>query len=230
MQASEQTNALLDSWGTVQKQWWDGLFSMVDGAAMSSGMQSSSLWQSNLDMWKKSVEMGLQVQQDTGRLLTAQSEAVQTTVEDALRAQSEALLGTELVKLEVGATASVKKLVTQMDIVAFAQLSGDVNPVHLYDTFAEKTRFGGRIAHGMLSAGLISAVLGTKLPGPGAVYLSQSLKFRAPVVIGDEVTATATVIDQKEGKPIYTLETVCTNQDGVKVLEGEAVILFEPVV
>lgn len=230
MQSSEQTHALLTGWSRVQKQWWDGWFSMVDGAAISSGLQRSSLWQRNVDVWKKSVEMGLQVQQDTTRLLTAQTEVIQDNLEDALRAQSEALLGTELVKLEVGASASVTKLVTQMDIVAFAQLSGDVNPVHLYDAFAEKTRFGGRIAHGMLSAGLISAVLGTKLPGPGAVYLSQSLKFRAPVVIGDEITATATVVDQKEGKPIYTLETVCTNQDGVKVLEGEAVILFEPVV
>lgn len=230
MQSSEQTHALLTGWSKVQKQWWDGWFSMVDGAAISSGLQSSSLWQRNVDVWKKSVEMGLQVQQDTTRLLSAQTEVIQDNLEDALRAQSEALLGTELVKLEVGASASVTKLVTQMDIVAFAQLSGDVNPVHLYDAFAEKTRFGGRIAHGMLSAGLISAVLGTKLPGPGAVYLSQSLKFRAPVVIGDEITATATVVDQKEGKPIYTLETVCTNQDGVKVLEGEAVILFEPVV
>lgn len=229
MRASEQTNALVESWGQVQKQWWDGLFDMVSGAAMSSGLQGSSLWQSSLDAWRQSVDMGLQLQQDTTRFLTASTEAVQHNVEDALRAQSEALLGTVPVKLELGATASVTKLVTQMDIVAFAQLSGDVNPVHLYDAFAEKTRFGGRIAHGMLSAGLISAVLGTKLPGPGAVYLSQSLKFRAPVVIGDEVTATATVVDQKEGKPIYTLETVCTNQDGVTVLEGEAVILYEPV-
>lgn len=128
----------------------------------------------------------------------------------------------------VGDTASLSKTVTDADIVLFAGVSLDTNPVHLDATYAAKTRFGGRIAHGMLSAGLISACIGTRLPGPGSIYLSQSLKFRAPVRIGDTVTATVTVVAVKDGKPLYTLETTCTNQDGEVLLAGEAVILYEP--
>ena len=225
MQASDDIGTQLSDWNKVQKQWWDGWFSLVSGAAVSSGMQTSNLWQSSMDVWQRSVDLGLQAQQDAARLWAGQADAW----EAALQEQSGALAAQEPVKLELGATASVTKQVTETDIVAFAQLSGDVNPVHLNDAYAARTRFKKRIAHGMLSAGLVSAVLGTKLPGPGTVYLSQNLKFRAPVQVGDEVTATATVVAQKEGKPIYTLETVCTNQDGVVVLEGEAVILYEPI-
>jgi 3-hydroxybutyryl-CoA dehydratase len=128
----------------------------------------------------------------------------------------------------VGDTASLSKTITDADIVLFAGVSLDTNPVHLDATYAAKTRFGGRIAHGMLSAGLISAVIGTRLPGPGSIYLSQSLEFRAPVRVGDTVTATVKVAAVKEGKPLYTLETTCTNQDGEALLVGEAVILYEP--
>ena len=225
MQVSDGIGSQLSDWNKVQKQWWDGWFSLVSGAAVSSGMQTSNLWQSSMDVWQRSVDLSLQAQQDAAQLWMGQAESWEETLQE----QSGALATQEPVKLELGATASVTKQVTEMDIVAFAQLSGDVNPVHLNDAYAAQTRFKKRIAHGMLSAGLVSAVLGTKLPGPGTVYLSQNLKFRAPVQVGDEVTATATVVKQNEGKPIYTLETVCTNQDGVVVLEGEAVILYEPI-
>jgi 3-hydroxybutyryl-CoA dehydratase len=127
--------------------------------------------------------------------------------------------------LQVGDTASVTKTITDDDIKRFADLTGDHNPVHLDDEFAATTRFGRRIAHGMLSAGLISAVLANKLPGTGTVYLSQSLSFVAPVFPGDTVTARVTVTKVREDKPIVTLETICTNQRGEPVIRGEAVVL-----
>lgn len=133
------------------------------------------------------------------------------------------------VKLEVGATAHVTKTVTEEDIIAFAKVSTDVNPVHVDGKYASKTRFGQQIAHGILGASFISAVIGNKLPGPGAIYLSQNLNFKAPVMIGDTITATGTVKGQKGRKPIFTIETICTNQDGVVVIDGEAVVMFEPV-
>ncbi|MBL8788721.1 MAG: MaoC family dehydratase [Deltaproteobacteria bacterium] len=126
---------------------------------------------------------------------------------------------------EVGAHAALTKVVTEADIVSFAEVSLDTNPVHLDEEFARTTRFGGRIAHGMLAAGLISAVLGTRLPGPGAVYLSQTLSFKGPMRIGDAITATATVKSVRADKPIVTLETVVTNQRCEVVVSGEAVIL-----
>lgn len=129
--------------------------------------------------------------------------------------------------LKVGDTAGVSKTITDQDIRAFAELSGDFNPVHLDDEFARTTRFGRRIAHGMLGASLISTVLGTKLPGQGAIYLSQTLQFLAPVFPGDTVTAIVTVTKIKEGKPIVTLETFCENQRGEKLIKGEAVVLLE---
>jgi 3-hydroxybutyryl-CoA dehydratase len=127
--------------------------------------------------------------------------------------------------LQVGDTDSVTKTITDDDIRAFADLTGDNNPVHLDDDFAKTTRFGRRIAHGMLSAGLISAVLANKLPGVGTVYLSQSLTFVAPVFPGDTITARVTVTRVREDKPIVTLETVCTNQRDEPVIRGEAVVL-----
>jgi 3-hydroxybutyryl-CoA dehydratase len=127
--------------------------------------------------------------------------------------------------LQVGDTDSVTKTITDGDIRAFADLTGDNNPVHLDDDFARTTRFGRRIAHGMLSAGLISAVLANKLPGDGTVYLSQSLTFVAPVYPGDTITARVTVTKVREDKPIVTLETVCTNQRDEPVIRGEAVVL-----
>lgn len=127
--------------------------------------------------------------------------------------------------LATGASASISKTVTDADVRAFAAVSLDDNPVHLDDAYAATTRFGRRIAHGMLSAGVVSAVIGTRLPGPGTVYLSQSLQFKGPVFIDDTITATITVKALREDKPIATLETVVTNQRGEVVLTGEAVVL-----
>jgi 3-hydroxybutyryl-CoA dehydratase len=127
--------------------------------------------------------------------------------------------------LKTGDSASLTKTFSDEDVRKFAEISGDTNPVHLDDDFAAGTPFKRRLVHGMLTAGLISAVLGTKLPGPGSIYLSQSIAFRAPVFIDDTVTATVTVARNREDKPILTLETVCKNQDGEVVLDGEAVLL-----
>ncbi len=126
--------------------------------------------------------------------------------------------------LKIGQSDSYTKTVTQEDIVKFSEVSGDNNPVHLDQAFAEKTMFKGRIAHGMLSAGFISAVLGTKLPGQGAIYLAQTLKFKAPVRPGDTVTATATITEVVPEKKRAVLQTVCKVGDTV-VLEGEATVM-----
>jgi 3-hydroxybutyryl-CoA dehydratase len=126
--------------------------------------------------------------------------------------------------LSVGQSASFGKTITEADILLFAAVSGDTNPVHINAEFAAQTMFKERIAHGMLSAGLISTVLGTRLPGPGTIYLSQSLKFRAPVRIGDTVTATATIASLDAAKKRATLTTICTVA-GKPVLEGEALVL-----
>ena len=121
-----------------------------------------------------------------------------------------------------GMTAVFAKTVTEADIVLFAGVSGDTNPVHLDEDFARTTIFKGRIAHGMLSAGFISTVFGTKLPGPGCIYLSQSLKFKAPVRIGDTVVTTATV-REVVGREVI-MDCACT-VDGKQVLESEARVL-----
>jgi 3-hydroxybutyryl-CoA dehydratase len=138
--------------------------------------------------------------------------------------ESDDLVGYYLEDLAVGQSASYAKTVTEADIVLFAGVSGDTNPMHLNQEFAAKTAFKGRIAHGMLSAGFISTVLGTKLPGAGAIYLSQSLKFKAPVRPGDTVQAKATVTALLPEKRRVTLSTVCTVGD-VVVIEGEAVVM-----
>ena len=127
--------------------------------------------------------------------------------------------------LSVGDSAEMSKTVTEEDVRAFAELTGDRNPVHLDEEYAAGTRFGRRIAHGMLGASLISAVLANELPGRGTVYLSQTLRFTAPVFLGDTVTARVVVRDVRADKPVVTLETVCTNQRGERVVEGEAVVL-----
>ena len=129
--------------------------------------------------------------------------------------------------ISIGETASLSKTISEADIVLFAGVTGDFNPLHLDAEYAKKTRFGERIAHGLLTAGLISAVLGTRLPGPGAIYLGQTLNFRKPVKIGDTITATAKVSSYDPEKRIVKLETNCYNQDGVLVLGGEAVLLLE---
>lgn len=126
---------------------------------------------------------------------------------------------------QLGEKASRTTIITDEMIRAFANLTGDSNPVHLDDAYAASTRFGRRIAHGMIAAGLISAALANDLPGPGTVYLSQTLQFKAPVYPGDKITTTVEVKSVRPDKPIATLNTVCTNQDGVVVLEGEAVVL-----
>jgi 3-hydroxybutyryl-CoA dehydratase len=127
--------------------------------------------------------------------------------------------------LKVGDTASLTKTITDADIRAFAELSGDRNPIHLDDEYAATTRFGRRIAHGMLAVSLISTVLGTELPGVGTVYLSQNSRFVAPVYPGDTVTARVTVTNIRDDKPIVTLETICENQRGEVLIKGEAVVL-----
>jgi 3-hydroxybutyryl-CoA dehydratase len=132
--------------------------------------------------------------------------------------------GLYLEDLSVGQSAELTRTATSAVVEAFAELSGDVNPLHLDDAYAEGTQFGGRIAHGMLAAAYISAVLGTRLPGPGAVYLNQSLRFRRPVRLGDDVTARVTVkeIDLDRGQA--KLETVC-QVNGKTVVDGEAVLM-----
>jgi 3-hydroxybutyryl-CoA dehydratase len=132
--------------------------------------------------------------------------------------------GYYLEDLRVGMTACYARTVTEADVVLFAGISGDTNPVHLNEEFAKETLFQGRIAHGMLSASFISTVLGTKLPGPGCIYVSQNLKFRAPVRCGDTVSATATIADIVLDKKRVIMQTVCSVGDKV-VLEGEAVVL-----
>ncbi len=127
----------------------------------------------------------------------------------------------------IGARAAMSKTITERDVVAFAELSGDKNPVHLDAAYAEQTRFGERIAHGAFSFALISAVLGTELPGPGTVYLGQTLKFLKPVYFDDTITATVEITALRRDKGILTLKTECTNQRGEKVAEGEATVLHD---
>ena len=127
--------------------------------------------------------------------------------------------------LQPGAKASRTTTITDEMIRAFANLTSDANPIHLDDAYAAGTRFGRRIAHGMIAAGLISAALANDLPGPGTVYISQTLQFKAPVFPGDSITTTVEVKSVRPDKPIVTLNTVCINQDNKVVLEGEAVVL-----
>jgi 3-hydroxybutyryl-CoA dehydratase len=126
--------------------------------------------------------------------------------------------------LSVGQEASLSKTVSEADIVAFAEISGDKNPVHIDAQFAADTMFKERIAHGMLSAAYISAVFGMKLPGPGAIYISQTLNFKAPVKIGDTVVTTVKVIELIAEKKRARFETVCS-VNGKAVVQGEAVLM-----
>ena len=132
--------------------------------------------------------------------------------------------GLFLEDLKVGQQAMFGRTVTDADIVAFAGVSGDTNPIHLHDGFARTTRFGRRIAHGMLSGSYISTVIGTKLPGPGAVYISQTMNFMAPVIAGDTITAVATITAIDDKRRRVTLKTQCLKGDTV-VIDGEAVVL-----
>ena len=130
--------------------------------------------------------------------------------------------------LKVGDTFTITKEVTDEVVRQFAEVSGDYNPIHLDEEFAAKTMFGRRIAHGMLGASFISAVLGYKMSEQKIVYLSQTLKFIAPVFIGDTVTAKATVKEIREDKPIVTIESSCENQNGETVITGEGKIMVLP--
>jgi len=128
-------------------------------------------------------------------------------------------------RFQVGDNAEITKTIEQADIHAFADVTGDHNPVHVDEAFAQTTRFGRTIAHGMLTASLISAVLANKLPGAGSIYLGQTLRFDAPVFPGDEITARVTVKEIREDKPIVKLETICINQRNEVVIRGEATVL-----
>jgi len=127
-------------------------------------------------------------------------------------------------QLEVGQKASFSKTVTETDVYMFAGITGDVNPIHIDKEYAKNSIFKDRVAHGMLSAGFISAAIGVQLPGPGSIYSGQTLKFLAPVYIGDTVTATVEIIEIAAEKGRVILKTTCTNQDGKTVLDGEATI------
>ena len=132
--------------------------------------------------------------------------------------------------INVGDSASITKTVTQADVTLFAGLTGDFNPLHVNEEFAKKTQFGRRLVHGAFSSGLISAVIGMKLPGPGALYASQSVKFVKPVFFNDTVTARATVVEKftkKDGQlKFLRIETNCYNQYNKLVTEGEALVVI----
>ncbi|MCV2402813.1 MaoC family dehydratase [Marinomonas sp. C2222] len=133
--------------------------------------------------------------------------------------------GYTLEQLSVDQSVEYRKTVTQADVQAFADVTGDTNPVHLDEEYAATTSFGKPIAHGMLTAGFISAAIGTQLPGPGCIYLEQSLKFRAPVFVGQEVVTKVTVTDINERRCRATLKTTC-ECDGKVVVTGEATIML----
>lgn len=128
-------------------------------------------------------------------------------------------------ELAVGQSAEMTKTVMEDDITAFAKVSGDYNPVHLDEEAARKTMFGGRIAHGMLGASVISAAIAMKLPGPGSIYLGQTLRFTKPVRIGDTVTARIEVVEVIAPKKRVRLATTCRNQNGEVVIDGEATVM-----
>ena len=126
----------------------------------------------------------------------------------------------------IGQTASFSRQIGEKEVLLFAAASGDVNPVHLDAEYAAGTLFKTRIAHGMLSASVISAALALELPGPGTIYLGQSLSFKAPVFFGDQITATVEISEIREEKSIAKLRTYAVNQDGVTVIDGEAIVKY----
>ncbi|MFX0102571.1 MAG: MaoC family dehydratase [Candidatus Hodarchaeota archaeon] len=133
-------------------------------------------------------------------------------------------------EFKVGDTASMSKTITQADVTLFAGITGDFNPLHMNEQFAKKTQFGRRLVHGAISTGLISAVIGMKLPGPGALYASQNVKFVKPVFFNDTITARATVVEKfmkKDGQlQFLRIETNCYNQFNKLVTEGEALVVI----
>lgn len=133
--------------------------------------------------------------------------------------------GKTISEISVGDKSSYSRTVTEADVVLFGGVSGDLNPAHFNEEYSKETMFKGRIAHGMLSASYISTVLGMKLPGPGTIYLSQELKFTAPVKFGDTITATVEVIEKLDDRNRIVLETICTNQNGQVVVKGKATVM-----
>ena len=129
--------------------------------------------------------------------------------------------------LKIGMTETTSKTITEQDVLTFAEISTDRNPLHIDEEAAKKGMFGRRVAHGMYVASLISAVLGTKLPGDGTIYLGQELKFRRPVYLNDTVTAIVEVSELKPEKNIAILKTVVVNQDGVEVITGTATVMLK---
>ena len=134
------------------------------------------------------------------------------------------MIGKTIDQIKVGDSASFTKTVSETDIYLYAGITGDFNPAHVNESYAKTTFFKTRIAHGMLTAGFISNILGTQLPGPGTIYLKQELTFLAPVHIGDTISAHAEVIDVITDKNRIRLRTTCVNQDGTMILEGEALV------
>jgi 3-hydroxybutyryl-CoA dehydratase len=134
------------------------------------------------------------------------------------------MIGKTIDEIKVGDTAEFAKTVSESDVYTYAGVTGDFNPAHIDASYAEKTFFKARIAHGMLSAGFISAVIGTKLPGTGTIYMKQDLRFLAPVRIGDTVTARVEVVEIVSEKNRVRLKTTCSIQDGTQVLDGEALV------
>jgi 3-hydroxybutyryl-CoA dehydratase len=153
---------------------------------------------------------------EISRSFRAENRAAQQKKEDYMRT---------IDTIQVGDSASFTKTVTETDIILYAGITGDLNPAHINAEAAKEGMFGQRIAHGMLSAGFISCVLGMYLPGPGTIYLGQELKFTNPVYIGDTVTATATVVERIEEKNRLVLDTIVTNQNGDVVIKGKATVM-----
>ena len=133
-------------------------------------------------------------------------------------------IGISIDKLQVGEAAELAKTVAESDIYLYAGVTGDLNPAHINEVYAQGTFFKTRIAHGMLAAGFISAILGTRLPGPGTIYIRQELNFLAPVRIGDTITARVEVTEIIAEQKRVRLKTTCVNQDGTVVLDGEATV------
>lgn len=133
--------------------------------------------------------------------------------------------GRTIAELNIGDFAEHAKTISEGDVYLFAGITGDMNPAHINAQDAAQGMFKERIAHGMLSAGLVSAVLGMQIPGPGTIYLAQTLKFTAPVKFGDTITSRAEVTDRNEERNRIVLKTTCTNQNGKVVLDGEATVM-----
>jgi len=140
------------------------------------------------------------------------------------RQEGRKMTGRTIDTIKTGDAAEFTKTVTETDVYLYAGITGDLNPAHINETYAAGTFFKGRIAHGMLTAGFISAILGMQLPGPGTIYLSQTLKFLAPVRMGDTITGRVEVVEVIPEKNRLRLHTTCKNQEGTVVLDGEAVV------